>query len=59
MNQVSLYNKEMYGEVTTPYVLIDELFDMLDDEVYNNTSMKWWILVLVPVYFLRDYFLLE
>ena len=31
----------MYGEVTTPYLLIDELFDMLDDEVYNNTSMKW------------------
>ncbi len=41
MNKVSLYNKEMYGEVTTTNVLIDQLFDMLDDGVFVNDKLKW------------------
>ena len=40
MNKVSLYNKEMYGEVTTTNVLIDQLFDMLDDGVFVNDKLN-------------------
>mgnify|MGYP001242935198 FL=1 len=41
MSKVSLYNKEMYGEVTTPTILIDELFDMLDNEIFSRKNIKW------------------
>ena len=41
MNKVSLYNKEKYGEVTTPLVLIDQLFNMLDHDVFNKKGVKW------------------
>ena len=41
MNKVSLYNKEIYGEVTTPNVLIDELFNMLDINVFHDKNVKW------------------
>tara|TARA_B100001094_G_C18193538_1_gene808947 strand:+ start:634 stop:1875 length:1242 start_codon:yes stop_codon:yes gene_type:complete len=41
MNKVSLYNKEMYGEVTTPPILINELFDMLDNEIFSRKNIKW------------------
>ena len=40
-HQVSIYNKEMNGEVTTPNCLIDEMFEMLDDEVFKNSDVKW------------------
>lgn len=41
MNKVSLYNKEIYGEVTTPTVLIDKLFNMLDSDIFNKKGVKW------------------
>jgi hypothetical protein len=41
MNKVSLYNKEIYGEVTTPNVLIDQLFDMLDHDIFTKKGVKW------------------
>ena len=41
MDKVSLYNKEIYGEVTTPKQLINELFDMLDSDVFSKKNIKW------------------
>jgi 16S rRNA G966 N2-methylase RsmD len=41
MNKVSLYNKEIYGEVTTPDILINELFDMLDSDIFSKKNIKW------------------
>jgi len=41
MDKVSLYNKQIYGEVTTPKQLINELFDMLDSDVFSKKNIKW------------------
>ena len=41
MDKVSLYNKEIYGEVTTPKRLINELFDMIDSDVFSKKNIKW------------------
>jgi len=41
MDKVSLYNKEIYGEVTTPKQLINELFDMVDSDVFSKKNIKW------------------
>jgi methylase of polypeptide subunit release factors len=42
MNQeVTIYNKEMNGEVTTPNCLIDEMYGMLDKDIFKNSKAKW------------------
>ena len=34
-------NKSIYGEVFTPYELINDMLDMIDEDKYKNKNLKW------------------
>lgn len=38
---VSLTNKELYGEVFTPFSFISKILDIIPDNVFKNPNLKW------------------
>lgn len=40
--EVSEYDKHMYGEVATPYQVIEDMFELLPYEMFENPDLKWF-----------------
>ena len=40
--EVSEYDKHMYGEVATPYQVIEDMFELLPSEIFENPDLKWF-----------------
>lgn len=38
---VNFFNKEKYGEIFTPFHLIEKMFDLLPPAVFSNPALKW------------------
>ena len=38
---VNIFNKEKYGEIFTPFHLIEKMFDLLPSSVFSNQNLKW------------------
>lgn len=34
-------NKQLYGEVNTPFYLIEEMLELLPEHIFKNPNMKW------------------
>lgn len=39
--EVNIDNKQNYGEVHSPYVLIERMFDLLPQEVFKDPTKRW------------------
>ena len=39
--EVNIENKQNYGEVHSPYGLIEKMFGILPEEIYNDPSKRW------------------
>ena len=34
-------NKELYGEINTPFSLINKMFDLLPESIFSNKDLTW------------------
>lgn len=39
--EVNIYNKHNFGEVHTPYTIIEKMFNLLPDAIFRNPRKKW------------------
>ena len=41
ISYINKENKAKYGEIQTPYALINKMLDLIPDEVFYNPNLKW------------------